>query len=96
MSPLRTTAVAFVATLALGGITATAAPVIADESAAEPCAQQQAQVDRASAKHAALTEKWKEHPTAANKKAKKAQAQRVARAEARLDTCLAEQETTTA
>jgi hypothetical protein len=95
MSPLRTTAVSFVAALALGGLAATTAPANADETASEPCAQQQAQVDRANAKLASLTEKWQSHPSQANTKAKKAQAQRVARAQARLDQCQAEQDSTT-
>ncbi len=96
MNTLRTTAVAFVATLALGGLAATAAPANAERPTTEPCAQQQAQFDKATAKLAALTEKWENNPTPETKKAKKAQAQRVAKAEARLEKCQAAQETTTA
>lgn len=91
MSIIRTTAAGFVVSLALGGLTATAVPANADEAAPEPCATQQAQVDRASAKLAKLTEKWESNPTHATKKAKKAQAQRVAKAQARLDKCEAAQ-----
>lgn len=90
MSIIRTTAAAFAASLALGGL-AVAAPAHADDAAPEPCAQQQAQYDKASAKLAKLTEKWQANPTPETKKAKKAQAQRVAKAEARLDKCEAAQ-----
>lgn len=96
MKPIRTAVVALVSTLALGGLAATAAPANADRPDSEPCAAQQAKVDRATAKLAELTAKWQKHPTAENKKAKKAQAQRLARAEARLEACEEEQATTTA
>lgn len=65
------------------------APAVADDTTTEPCATQQAQLDRANAKLAALTEKFAAHPTKKVKKAKKAQVQRVAHAQARLDKCLA-------
>ena len=91
MNTVRSTAVAFVATLALGGLTATAAPANADRPSDEPCAQQQAKVDKATAKLEALTAKWEANPTQANRKAKKAQTQRVAKAEDRLEECQAEQ-----
>lgn len=94
MSIIRTTAAGFAASLALSGLGATAS--FADEPAPEPCAQQQAQYDKASAKLAKLTEKWQANPTPETKKAKKAQAQRVAKAEKRLEQCQAEQEETTA
>jgi hypothetical protein len=93
MNPIRTAVVALVSTVALGGLAATTAPANADQPTSEPCAAQQTQLDRANAKLADLTAKWQKHPTAANKKAKKAQAQRVAKAQARLDACESEQET---
>lgn len=90
MSIIRTTAAGFVVSLAIGGL-GVAAPAHADDSASQPCAQQQAQYDRANAKLAKLTAKWQEHPNAENKKAKKAQQQRVAKSQARLEKCQAEQ-----
>ena len=96
MNALRTSVVALVSTFALSGLAVTAAPALADEPTSEPCGQQQAQYDRAAAKLATLTEKWENNPTKANKKAKKAQMHRVAKADARLDACLAEQESTPA
>ncbi|GAA4373949.1 hypothetical protein [Nocardioides caricicola] len=90
MSIIRTTAAGFVATLALGGLGAVA-PAHADDAAPEPCAQQQTQYDKASAKLAKLTEKWQANPTPETKKAKKAQAQRVAKAQDRLEMCQAAQ-----
>lgn len=89
MTRLRITAVAFVSTLALGSVSATAVPTaFADDV---PCTTQQAHVDKATAKLAALTAKYAAHATKKNQKAKKAQVQRVAHATARLDTCLAAQ-----
>ena len=90
MTMIRTTAAAFVASLALGGL-GVAAPAHADETAPAPCSQQQKHYDKASAKLAALTAKWEAHPKAETKKAKKAQAQRVAKAQARLEKCQAAQ-----
>ena len=91
MNPLRTTVVALVSTFALSGFAVAAGPAIADQPDKAPCAAQQAQFDKASAKLAALTAKWQENPTQANRKAKKAQAQRVAKAGDRLEECQAEQ-----
>jgi len=94
MNAVRSTAVAFVTTLALGalgGLAATAAPANADRPSDEPCAQQQTKVDKATAKLEALTAKWEKNPTKENRKAKKAQVQRVAKAEDRLEECQAEQ-----
>ena len=92
MNRIRTTAVALVSTVALGSFAATAAPAAFAEKPA-PCATQQAQLDKATAKLAALTAKFAAHPNQKNLKAKKAQAQRVAHATARLDKCLAAQAT---
>jgi hypothetical protein len=92
MIRLRTTAVAFVSTLALGSFGAAAVPTaFADHATDAPCATQQAHVDKATAKLAALTAKYAAHPTKKNQKAKKAQVQRVAHATSRLDTCLGAQ-----
>ena len=90
MKSLRSTAVAIVSTVALGAFALSFVPSAqADETVPEPCATQQAQVDRASAKLEALTAKFAAHPTKKAKKAKKAQVQRVAKASARLDGCMA-------
>ena len=92
MNRIRTSAVAFVATLALGSAVSVAAPAaFADAPSHAPCATQQAQLDKATAKLAALTAKFAAHPTVKNHKAKKAQVKRVAHATARLDKCLAAQ-----
>lgn len=92
MNRIRTTAVAFVATLALGSVASVAAPAaFADAPSHAPCATQQAQLDKATAKLADLTAKFAAHPNHKNLKAKKAQVQRVAHATARLDRCLAAQ-----
>ncbi|HET7067910.1 MAG TPA: hypothetical protein VFQ01_12215 [Nocardioides sp.] len=64
------------------------APPPADDA---PCATQQTQLDRATAKLDTLTAKFAAHPTKKNLKAKKAQVQRVNHATARLDKCLAAQ-----
>jgi hypothetical protein len=88
----RTTAVAFVSTLALGSFAAAGVPsAFAAHASDTPCATQQAHVDKATAKLADLTAKFAAHPTTKNQKAKKAQAKRVAHATARLETCLAAQ-----
>jgi hypothetical protein len=90
MHRFRTASAAVVATLALGSFAAAGSPAaFADHTTAAPCATQQAQVDRATAKLAALTAKFAAHPNPKNLKAKKAQVQRLAHATARLDTCLA-------
>jgi hypothetical protein len=91
MIPFRTAAAAVVSTVALSGLAVSIAPTADAAPSSEPCARQQAHVDRATAKLAALTEKFAAHPTTKNKKAKKAQVQRVAHATARLDSCLAAQ-----
>lgn len=92
MNRLRITAVAFVSTLALGSFAAAAVPTaFADDTGDVPCATQQALVDKAAAKLAALTAKYEAHPTKKVKKAKKAQVQRVAHGTSRLDACLAAQ-----
>jgi hypothetical protein len=90
MYRFRTTAVALASTVVLGSVGAGTVPAA---FAARPaaCAQQQAHVDRASAKLADLTAKFAAHPTQKNLKTKKPQAQRVAHATARLNTCLAAQ-----
>jgi hypothetical protein len=92
MQRFRTTVVVFASTLALGSFAVTGvSTAYADHSSDAPCATQQAHVDKASAKLAALQAKYAAHPTKKVKKAKKAQAQRVAHATARLDKCLAAQ-----
>ena len=89
MNRFRTSAVACVATLALGSFAAATVPsALADDA---PCATQQAQVDKATAKLADLTARFAAHPNQKNLKAKKAQAQRVAHATARLEKCQAAQ-----
>ena len=96
MSRIRTAAVAFASTIALGSgvaLTAPAANAGPPDNAANPapCAQQQAQLNRATAKLADLTVKFANHPTKKNKRAEKAQVKRVAHATARLDKCTAAQ-----
>ncbi|HEU5038015.1 MAG TPA: hypothetical protein VFT70_13495 [Nocardioides sp.] len=96
MTKTRTTTAAVVSAFALSLAALSVAPAAvadgADDGASNaPCARQQAQLDRAQAKYDQLQEKFAEHPTQKNKKAKKAQAQRVAHAQARLDTCEAAQ-----
>jgi hypothetical protein len=88
MTTLRTTVAAAAATLVLGSF-AVAGVTTANADEAAPCAKQQAQLDKATAKYDALQQKFAEHPTKKNKKAKKAQVQRVAHAQARLDKCTA-------
>jgi hypothetical protein len=92
MNPLRTAAVGVVSAFALSTFALTgASAATADHKPAkpsEPCAAQQAQVDKATAKLALLTEKYAAHHTKKVKKAKKAQVQRVAHATARLNACL--------
>ena len=90
MNRFRVTSVAFAATLALGSFALMGSPAaFATHSTSAPCATQQAHVDKATAKLAALTATFAAHPTQKNLKAKKAQVKRVAHATARLDTCLA-------
>lgn len=87
MTSLRKSLVAVVSAVALGSVALSVSPSFADDAA--PCATQQTQLDRATAKLEALTIKFAEHPTKHNEKAKKAQVQRVDRAQGRLDACLA-------
>jgi uncharacterized protein involved in copper resistance len=89
MNRFRTTAVALVSTLALGGVAAVAAPSAFAGGKPAPCSQQQAQVDKATAKLDALAAHFAAHPTKKNKRMEKAQAQRVAHAANRLAKCLA-------
>ncbi len=92
MIKLRTTAAACVSTLVLGSFAATAVPMAyADTAAPAPCAAQQARVDKATAKLAALTAKHAARAPKKNQKDKKAQVQRVAHAVARYDACMAAQ-----
>jgi hypothetical protein len=87
MNRTRTTSAVIGSAFFLGLFAASASTATAEDSA--PCATQQARVDRANAKLADLTAKFAAHPTTKNQKAKKAQAQRVAHAMARLDKCAA-------
>lgn len=89
MNRIHKTAVAVVSTLAFS-LGAAAAPA-AVAAKPEPCATQQHQVDRATAKLETLTARFAAHPTQKNHKAKKAQVQRVNRATVRLEKCLANQ-----
>jgi hypothetical protein len=90
MGPLRKSAVAIVSSFAFGTLALSSVSAAhADETDSVPCANQQMQVDKANAKLTVLTAKFAEHPTTKNLKAKKAQVQRVARATARLEACLA-------
>jgi hypothetical protein len=88
MNRFRTTAVAVVSTLALGSFAAVAVPTAFADGKPAPCSQQQAQVDKATAKLDALAAVFAAHPTKMNKRAEKAQAQRVAHAANRLANCL--------
>ena len=90
MTRFRTTAVAFVSTVALSSVALCGVPTAsADETTDTACVTQQAHVDKATAKWEQLQAKYAAHPSKKVKKAKKAQAQRVAHATAKLDTCLA-------
>jgi hypothetical protein len=92
MTRTRTTAAAFIATLAFGAAAVATGPTaFADDTTDAPCATQQAHVDKATAKWEALQAKYAAHPTKKVKKAKKAQAQRVAHQTAKLEKCLAAQ-----
>jgi flagellar basal body-associated protein FliL len=89
MNRLRTTTVAIVSTLALGSAAAAAVPAAFAHSAKPAaCSQQQAQVDKATAKLDTLATHFAAHPTKKNMRAEKAQAQRVAHAANRLAKCL--------
>lgn len=92
MKSLRNAAVIIATTVVFGTVGPSAAPTaFADDVTDASCATQQAHVDKATAKLAALTAKYAAHPAMRNQKAKKAQVQRVAHATSRLDTCLAAQ-----
>ena len=91
MTPLRKSAFAVVSSIAFGTLAlSSVSGAHADETDSAPCANQQMQVDKANAKLTALIAKFAEHPTAKNLKAKKAQVQRVDRATARLEACVAD------
>jgi hypothetical protein len=77
---------ALVSAVALGSFAVGTLPA-AHADAPAACAQQQAQLDKATAKLADLTAKFAAHPTHKNLKAKKAQQSRVSHATARLATC---------
>lgn len=88
MNRTRTTAAALASAFAFSALSLAAVPTaVADDAAPQPCSQQQTQLDKAQAKYDALQQKYAEHPTKKNQKAKKAQAQRVAHAQKRLDKC---------
>jgi len=89
MNRIRTSAVAFAAAVAFGSLAVATVPAASADDA--PCATQQTQLDRATAKLDTLTAKFAAHPTKKNLKAKKAQVQRVNHATNRLDKCLAAQ-----
>ena len=90
MTSLRNAAVAIASTVVFGTVAFSAVPTaFADDATDAPCATQQAHVDKATAKLAALTAKYAAHPTKHTQKVKKAQVQRLAHATSRLDTCVA-------
>ena len=89
MNRFRTTAVAVVSTLALGSFAAVVAPTAFAHGKPAPCSLQQTHVDKATAKLDSLAAVFAAHPTKKNKRAEKAQAQRVAHAANRLANCLA-------
>lgn len=90
MTRIRTSVVALAATVALGTGAAVAIPTaFADNHKPAPCSTQATQVDKATAKLDALAANFAAHPTKKNKRAEKAQAQRVAHAAKRLASCLA-------
>ena len=88
MTRFRTAAVALVSTVALGSAAAFAVPSAFANNKPAPCSTQQAHVDKATAKLDALAATFAAHPTKMNKRAEKAQAQRVAHAATRLANCL--------
>ena len=89
MNRFRTTAVALVSTLALGSFAAATVPTAFAGGKPAPCSMEQTQVDKATAKLDALAATFAAHPTKKNKRAEKAQAQRIAHAANRLAKCLA-------
>jgi len=88
MTRFRTTAVALVSMLALGSFAAATAPTAFAGGKPAPCSTEQTQVDKATAKLDVLAAHFAAHPTKKNKRAEKAQAQRVAHAANRLAACL--------
>ena len=89
MNRLRIAAVAVASTVALGSVAAATLPSAVAAGKPAPCSLQQKQVDAANAKLDALAAVFAAHPTKMNKRAEKAQAERVAHAASRLATCLA-------
>jgi uncharacterized protein involved in copper resistance len=90
MTRIRTTAVAVVATLALGSTAAAIAPsAFADKPTDTTCAKQTTHVDKATAKLDTLAAHFAAHPTKKNKRAEQAQVKRLAHATQRLANCLA-------
>ena len=89
MNRFRTTAVALVSTLALGSVAAVTVPSAFANQKPAPCSTQVTHVDKATAKLDSLAAVFAAHPTKKNKRAEKAQAQRVAHAAKRLANCLA-------
>ena len=96
MNRFRTTAVAVVSTVALGSVAAVTVPTAfaAGGGKPAPCSTQQAQVDKATAKLDTLAAHFAAHPTKKNKRAEKAQVQRLAHATKRLANCIAAAPTT--
>ena len=88
MNRFRTTAVALVSTLVLGSVAAVSVPSAFAGGRPAPCATQVTQVDAATAQLDKLAAVFAAHPTKKNKRAEKAQAQRVAHAAKRLAGCL--------
>jgi hypothetical protein len=89
MNRFRATAVAVVSTVALGSLTAATVPTAFAGGRPAPCSLQQAHVDKATAKVDALAAVFAAHPTRKNKRAEKAQVQRLAHAVSRLGNCVA-------
>lgn len=90
MNRFRTTAVALVSTAAFGSVAAVTVPAaFATDSSSTPCSAQTTQLDKATAKLDSLAAVFAAHPTKMNKRAEKAQVQRVAHATANLATCIA-------
>jgi hypothetical protein len=89
MNRIRLAAVAVVSTVALGSVAAATVPSALAAGKPAPCSTQQAHVDKATAKLDSLAAVFAAHPTKTNKRAEKAQAQRVAHAANRLASCLA-------
>jgi hypothetical protein len=88
MNRFRATAVAVVSTVALGSFAAATVPASFAGGRPAPCSQQTAHVDKATAKTDALAAVFAAHPTKKNKRAEKAQVQRLRRAVVRLASCV--------